>query len=39
MLEGVAGSFIFIQKQILTYIHIICLFPFRSFSGAVGKQR
>ena len=30
MLEGLAAGFIFIQKQILTHIHIICLF-FLSF--------
>ena len=30
MLEGLAERFIFIQKQILTHIHIICLF-FLSF--------
>ena len=39
MLEGLAARFIIKQKQIFTLIHIICLFSFRSLSGAVGKQR
>ena len=40
MIEGLAARFFIKQKQILTHIHIICLFfSFRSFSGAVGKQR
>ena len=32
MIEGLAARFIFIQKQILTHILIICLFFLSSFS-------
>ena len=39
MIEGLAARFIIKQKQILTHIHIICLFfPFVLFQALLGNR-